>query len=93
MSTKNPYLSLAEVLLDGSLKGLGVGADDLTDLVAALEEQEGGHGTDAELLGDVGDLVDVELVELGVGVGLGEPGETCLSMAGFGDKGAAGILT
>lgn len=74
MSTKNPYLSLAEVLLDGSLKGLGVGADDLTDLLAALEEQEGGHGTDAELLGDVGDLVDVELVELGVGVGLGEPG-------------------
>lgn len=68
------HLSLAEVLLDGSLEGLGVGANDLTDLLTALEEQEGGHGADAELLGDVGNLVDVELVELGVGVVLGEPG-------------------
>lgn len=66
-------LGLAEVLLDGSLERLGVGTDDLTDLLTALEQQEGRHGADAELLGNVGNIVDVELVELGVGVGLGEP--------------------
>ena len=89
------HLSLAEVLLDGSLEGLGVGTDDLADLLAALEEQEGGHGADAELLGDIGDLVHVELVELGVGVGLGEPKQgSCLSTAEFSDKGTgAGGLT
>lgn len=40
-----------------------VGANDLTDLLAVLEEHESGHGSDVELLGEVGDLVDVDLVE------------------------------
>lgn len=73
---KNTHL---QVLLDGGLESLGVGTDDLADLFAVLEEQEGGHGADAEFLGDVWDLVDVDLVEAGVGVGVGEPvGWGCL---------------
>lgn len=62
-----------KVLLDGSLEGLGVGTDDLGDLLAVLEQDKGGHGADAEFLSDIGDLVDVNLVEAGVGVGVGEP--------------------
>lgn len=65
---------LAEVSLDGRLEGLGVGADDLSDLLAVLEEEESGHGADTELLGNVGNLVDVDLVEARVGVFFGEPG-------------------
>lgn len=61
------------MLLDGGLEGLGVGTDDLADLLAVLEQDEGGHGADAEFLGDLGDLVDIELVEAGVGVRVGEP--------------------
>lgn len=62
-----------QVLLDGGLEGLGVGTDDLADLLAVLEQDEGGHGADAEFLGDLGDLVDIELVEAGVGVRVREP--------------------
>lgn len=62
----------AETLLDGGLESLGVRANDFLDLLPVLEQQEGGHGADAEVLGDVGDLVDVELVEACVGVGGGK---------------------
>jgi hypothetical protein len=60
------------VLLDAGLDGLGVCADNLTNLLAVLEEDEGGHGANTELLCNVGDLIDVELVEAGFGVLLGE---------------------
>jgi len=56
------------VLLDRGLEGGGVGTDDGGDLLAVLEEHEGGHGTDAQLLGDLGELVNVNLVETGAGV-------------------------
>lgn len=56
------------MLLDARFDGLGVRADDLTDLLAVLEEYESGHGADAELLRNVGDLVDIELVEACLGV-------------------------
>jgi hypothetical protein len=56
------------VLLDTSLDGLGVCADNLADLLAVLEEYKCGHGADAEFLRNVGDLVDVELVETCLGV-------------------------
>lgn len=46
------------------LESRGVGTDDLLDLVAALEDDEGGHGADADLLGDLGLLVDVDLEEV-----------------------------
>lgn len=63
------------MLLDGGLESDRVGANDLADLAAVLEEQESGHGAHALLLGDLGDLVDVDLVEAGVGVVVGEPGK------------------
>jgi hypothetical protein len=61
------------VLHNAGLNGLGVCAHNLTDLLAVLEEDECGHGADAELLCNVGDLVDVKLVEAGFGVLLREP--------------------
>ncbi len=65
-----------DVRLDGGLESLGVGANDLGDLLAVLEEKEGRHGTDTEFLCNVRDLVDVELVEARVGVCAGEPAES-----------------
>lgn len=56
------------VLLNGGLDGSRVGADNLLDLFTVLEEQKRGHGADAQLLGDIGALVDVELDELDVRV-------------------------
>jgi hypothetical protein len=61
------------VLLNSGLKSNRVGANDLADLLAVLEQQESGHGADGLLLRDLGDLVDVDLVEAGVGVIVGEP--------------------
>ena len=58
------------VLLDSSLERLWVGTNDLADLLSVLEKEESGHGADAEFLGHFWDLVDVELVEAGVGVGV-----------------------
>ena len=56
------------VLLDASLDRLRVRAYDLANLLAVLEEYKGGHGTDTEFLGNVGDLVNIELVEACLGV-------------------------
>ena len=64
-----------DVGLDGGLESLGVGTDDLGDLVTVLEEKEGGHGADTEFLCNVRNLVDIELVEARVGVCAGEPAE------------------
>lgn len=63
---------LLEVGLDGGLESLGVGTNNLGDLVTALEKKEGGHSADTELLGDIGDLVNVELVEACGGVFVGK---------------------
>lgn len=64
---------LLEVGLDGGLESLGVGTNNLGDLVTALEKKESGHSADTEFLGDVGDLVNVELVEACGGVLFGKP--------------------
>jgi hypothetical protein len=61
------------VLLDGGLEGGRVGADDLADLLAVLEDEESRHGADGVLLGGLRNLVDVDLVEACVGVVVGEP--------------------
>lgn len=45
-----------------------ISAHDLGDLLSVLEEQERRHGAHAELLGQVGDVVDVELEEACGGV-------------------------
>ena len=66
-------IDLSGELLDGGVEGGRVGADDLLDLLAVLEDEESGHGADGVLLGGLGDLVDVNLVEAGVGVVVGEP--------------------
>ena len=44
-------------------EGIGVSADQLLGLLAILEEHEGGHSADAELLAQLGQLVDVNLGE------------------------------
>ena len=67
--------SALQVVLDGLFESLLVGTDDLADLLAVLEEHERGHGADTELLGDVGDLVDVNLVEVDLVLELGRFGE------------------
>lgn len=56
------------VLLNGSLNSCRVGTDNFLDLLAALEEQKRGHGANAQLLGNIRALVDVELDELDVRV-------------------------
>jgi hypothetical protein len=56
--------ALGQVLDEHLLQGRGVGADELVDLLAVLEDDEGGHGADAELLGELGQGVDVELGEV-----------------------------
>lgn len=63
------------MLQHGGLDGVLISADDLADLLAVLEEDEGRHGTDAELLRHVGHLVDVELVEAHARVLVGELGD------------------
>jgi hypothetical protein len=63
------------VLLDGSLEGRRVGTNNGSDLLSVLEEHESGHGADAQLLGDLGKLVDVNLVEASAGVCGGHPVE------------------
>src|SRR6185436_18682374 len=50
-----------QVLHDG---GFGAGADPAADLLASLEEDEGGHREDAERRGRVLGLVDVALHHL-----------------------------
>lgn len=54
--------------VDTSNDGRGVGATDgdVVDLLAVLEEQEGGHGGDAVVGGNIRELVNVDLVELHV---------------------------
>jgi len=65
-------LATLDGALDSGLESLGVRANDLTDLVAILEEDEGGHGSDAEFLCHFGYLIDIELVEFSVRVNVGE---------------------
>lgn len=54
----------SKLLGDGGQESRGVGTDELVSLVAVLEDDESGHGADAELLGEVGKGVDVELGEV-----------------------------
>jgi len=63
-ATPVPELSLRRELLDKRLQGPGVATHVLAGLVAVLEEDECGHGADAELLGKLGKCVDVELGEV-----------------------------
>lgn len=64
-------------LLNSSLKRRWVSTNDLADLLSFLENDEGWHGADADLLGHFWDVVDVHLDEVGGWVLLGEPGWGC----------------
>jgi hypothetical protein len=61
------------VLLDSSLKCGRVSTHNLADLLAVFEKQESGHGAYGQILSDFRNLVDIELVEAGLGVNVGEP--------------------
>jgi hypothetical protein len=61
------------VLLDGSLESRRVGANNGSNLLSILKQHESGHGANVELLSDLGDLVDVNLVETGIGILVREP--------------------
>ena len=60
-------------LLDGSLERRWVGTNNLTNLLSGLEDNEGWHGADADLLSDIWDVVDIDLDEVGGWVLLREP--------------------
>lgn len=70
--TPNLFLNLNRTL-DSRQERLGVRTHDFLDLLLVLEDQEGGHGADAELLRNFRDVVDIELDEVGVGEVIGEP--------------------
>ncbi|KAI9158024.1 hypothetical protein HJFPF1_06010 [Paramyrothecium foliicola] len=66
LSLGGPLLGQAAQLLGGGAEAPGVSALDHLlavdgDLLALLEEHEGGHGGDAVAAGDVADVVDVDL--------------------------------
>ncbi|GAO49496.1 hypothetical protein G7K_3645-t1 [Saitoella complicata NRRL Y-17804] len=89
LNVQNPRLdrthysnaSTLKVLLDGLLEVRSGSTDNLnshthlSNLLTVLEQQEGGHGADVVLGSDLGELIDVDLDELGVGVGVGELGD------------------
>ncbi len=52
------------VLLDGGLEGANIGTNNLIDLFAVLEEHECRHSPHAKLLSDIGNLVNIDLVEI-----------------------------
>jgi hypothetical protein len=55
------------VVEDERLDLFGYGTNDLLlGQLAVLEDDKGGHGGDAELLADLGELVDVDLGEIDV---------------------------
>jgi len=54
----------SQMLVDRSADSALVCADNLLDLLTVLEDQEGGHGANAEFLRDVRHLVDINLVEV-----------------------------
>lgn len=49
-----------------ALESRGAGTDELVGLLAVDKDLEGGHGADAELLGELGEVVDVDLGEVDV---------------------------
>lgn len=55
--------SLGKALVKEGDQAAGVGTDQLVGLLAVLEDHEGGHGADAELLANLGQLIDVDLGE------------------------------
>ena len=84
-----PHLSgSSSNLLNSSLKRRWVRTNDLADLLSVLENNEGWHSADADLLGDIWNVVDVHLDEVGGWVLLGEPGGLLAGLVTCGPGGA-----
>jgi hypothetical protein len=66
-----PTIPLLSILLNQPLECRRVGANELIDLLAALEYQESRHGADAKLHAELGNVVDVELGEVNAAVLVG----------------------
>lgn len=60
---------------NGRFQLLRVRTHNFGELLAVFEEDEGGHCTDAEFLGYVGDFVDIDFVETDVEKFLRETGD------------------
>lgn len=58
--------------LDGSLELSDVGTNNGLNLFTILEEDEGRHGRNGVLSGDIGALINVDLVEVGTSVNTGK---------------------
>jgi hypothetical protein len=78
-----PSCLLSQLLLNSSFQRPLIRAHDLSDLLAVLEEQEGRHGPDTQLLRYVAHFVDVDFEELGLWVFFAELGDLgCNDLAG-----------
>lgn len=65
---------LCNKALDATLQFDGISTNNPVDLLSTLEEDESRHGANTQIAGGLGQLVDVDLVELGLRVGLAELG-------------------
>ena len=71
-SLKSTLLDLKSVR-NSRMQRLRVGAYNLLHLLLILKDQERRHGSDAQLLCHIRDLIDVELDEVRAGEFVGEP--------------------
>lgn len=67
---KSQTPNLCKDSLETSLDGRGVGTLDLLDALALVVEVEGRHGRDTVGSSNLGEVINVDLVELDVAVGL-----------------------
>lgn len=58
--------NLGSKLLNGGADLLDIGSNNSLDLLAVLEEKDGGHVSDSHLGADIRDLVDVNLEEVSI---------------------------
>jgi hypothetical protein len=69
---ESQFSNLCKDSLEASLDGRGVGTLDLLLALTTVVEVEGRHGRDTVGSGNLGEVINVDLVELDVGVGLAE---------------------
>lgn len=69
---ESQFSNLCNDSLDSSLDGRGVGTLDLLHTLTIVVEVEGRHGRDTVGSGNLGEFIDIDLVELDVGVLLAE---------------------
>ena len=69
---ESQFPNLCNDSLESSLDGRGVGTLDLLHTLTTVVEVEGRHGRDTVGSGNLGEVIDIDLVELDVGVLLAE---------------------